>query len=155
MIWAPAWIWLVALALGMGLFDGCFISLIGPIAYDLCGPEGAAQGIGFLLGLMSMPMTIGPPLAGFLFDHTGEYTVPFIVAGIPAICGGLALTLVRCVPHHNADANNGPTNGQFCMIKRETFILKLFPTLHNFGTKIFWKWQNCSSNTNFRVTWQR
>lgn len=117
MIWAPGWVWLVALALGMGLFDGCFISLIGPIAYDLCGPEGAAQGIGFLLGLMSMPMTIGPPLAGFLFDHTGEYTVPFIVAGIPAICGGIALTLVRCVPHHNADAKDGPTNGQFCIVQ--------------------------------------
>lgn len=24
-------------ALGLGLFDGCFISLLGPIAYDICG----------------------------------------------------------------------------------------------------------------------
>ena len=30
----------------MGLFDGCFITMIGPIAYDICGPNGAGQGIG-------------------------------------------------------------------------------------------------------------
>ena len=30
----------------MGLFDGCFVTLIGPIAFDLCGPVGASQAIG-------------------------------------------------------------------------------------------------------------
>ena len=30
----------------MGLFDGCFVTLIGPIAFDLCGPQGAGQAIG-------------------------------------------------------------------------------------------------------------
>lgn len=42
--------WLIAISLGMGLFDGCFISLLGPIAFDICGSSGAAQAIGFLLG---------------------------------------------------------------------------------------------------------
>lgn len=28
---------LLGIALFMGLFDGCFISLLGPIAYDICG----------------------------------------------------------------------------------------------------------------------
>ncbi|XP_037079647.1 monocarboxylate transporter 10-like [Pollicipes pollicipes] len=35
---------LVAIALGMGLFDGCFISLLGPIAFELVGPAGASAG---------------------------------------------------------------------------------------------------------------
>jgi MFS transporter, MCT family, solute carrier family 16 (monocarboxylic acid transporters), member 10 len=61
---APAWVYLILIALGMGLFDGCFISLLGPIAFDLCGSEGASQAIGFLLGLCSIPLTIGPPVAG-------------------------------------------------------------------------------------------
>lgn len=55
---------LCVFALGMGLFDGCFISLLGPIAYDICGSAGATQAIGFLLGLCSVPLTIGPPIAG-------------------------------------------------------------------------------------------
>ncbi len=55
---------LAGIVLVMGLCDGIFICLLGPIATDLLGPIGAAQGIGCLLGLMSIPMTMGPPLAG-------------------------------------------------------------------------------------------
>lgn len=57
------WI-LVVIVLIMGICDGCFVCLLGPIAFDLLGPAGAAQGLGCLLGLMSIPMTIGPPVAG-------------------------------------------------------------------------------------------
>ena len=52
----------------MGLFDGCFVTLIGPIAFDLCGPAGASQAIGSLLALFSLPMTVGPPVAGIIYD---------------------------------------------------------------------------------------
>ncbi len=55
---------LIVLALVMGIFDGCFIAVLGPVAFDLCGPAGASQGIGFLLGLCSVPLTVGPPVAG-------------------------------------------------------------------------------------------
>lgn len=34
---------LISLCLFMGLFDGCFESLVGPIAFDLCGPQRAGQ----------------------------------------------------------------------------------------------------------------
>jgi len=55
---------LIVFALIMGLFDGCFISLLGPIAFDIVGPAGASQAIGFLLSLCSIPLTVGPPIAG-------------------------------------------------------------------------------------------
>ncbi|KAG8227514.1 hypothetical protein J437_LFUL002403 [Ladona fulva] len=87
---------LTVLALGMGLFDGCFISLLGPIAFDLCGASGATQAIGFLLGLCSIPLTAGPPIAGAIFDHSGSYTLPFLLAGIPPIVGAGVMFLVRC-----------------------------------------------------------
>jgi len=48
----------------MGLADGCFVSVMGPIAFDLVGQKGAAQAIGCILGLCSIPMTVGPPIAG-------------------------------------------------------------------------------------------
>ena len=57
---------LIILTLIMGIFDGCFICLLGPIAFDLLGPHGAAQGLGCLLSLSSIPMTVGPPLAGII-----------------------------------------------------------------------------------------
>lgn len=55
---------LIAVCLLMGLFDGCFICLMGPIAFELVGAKDVSQAIGFLLGLMSVPMTVGPPIAG-------------------------------------------------------------------------------------------
>ena len=55
---------LILIVLVLGLFDGCFITMFGPIAFEVCGQEGAAQGIGFILGLLSLPLTIGPTVAG-------------------------------------------------------------------------------------------
>ena len=55
---------LIVATLVMGLFDGCFVSMMGPVAFDLVGKEKASQGIGCVLGLMSFPMMIGPPVAG-------------------------------------------------------------------------------------------
>lgn len=57
---------LIIISLIMGISDAAFICLIGPIAFDLLGPSGAAQGLGFLLGISSIPMTAGPPLAGMV-----------------------------------------------------------------------------------------
>ena len=30
----------------LGLFDGCFITMLGPIAFDICDHRGAGQAIG-------------------------------------------------------------------------------------------------------------
>lgn len=99
---------LVTFALVMGLFDGCFISLLGPIAYEICGPSGATQAIGFLLGLCSLPLTIGPPVAGMIFERTGSYTLPFILAGLPPLLGSSMLFLMRCVKDEDkAKTTNG------------------------------------------------
>lgn len=61
---------LVAVCAFLGLCDGCFLTMMAPIAFELVGPMQASQAIGYLLGLMSVPMTAGPPIAGekfFLF----------------------------------------------------------------------------------------
>ena len=88
---------LLVICLGMGLVDGCFISLLGPIAYDLCGARGATQAIGFLLGLCSIPLTVGPPIAGMFYDHTNSYVLSFILAGIPPIFGAIIMCLMAFV----------------------------------------------------------
>ncbi|XP_059478194.1 monocarboxylate transporter 10-like [Neocloeon triangulifer] len=61
---ANTWIYMILLCLGIGLADGCFVSLIGPIAFDLCGPEGAVQAIGFVNGISAISITVGPTVAG-------------------------------------------------------------------------------------------
>ena len=55
---------MIALSLILGLFDGCFITSQSPIAFDICGPSGASQALGFLQGICSIPSTLGPMIAG-------------------------------------------------------------------------------------------
>uniref|UniRef100_A0A8C0ML77 Solute carrier family 16 member 10 n=1 Tax=Canis lupus familiaris TaxID=9615 RepID=A0A8C0ML77_CANLF len=85
---------LIAVCLIMGLFDGCFISIMAPIAFELVGAQDVSQAIGFLLGFMSIPMTVGPPIAGLLRDKLGSYDVAFYLAGVPPLIGGAVLCLI-------------------------------------------------------------
>lgn len=89
--------WLILMVLGMGLFDGCFISLLGPIAFDICGRAGATQAIGFLLGVCSIPLTIGPYVAGVILDSLDSFTLPLILAGIPPVFGSIVMFAIKCV----------------------------------------------------------
>ncbi|CAB1316068.1 unnamed protein product [Coregonus sp. 'balchen'] len=74
---------LVAVRLLLGLCDGCFVTLMAPVALELVGPLRASQAIGYLLGLMALPMTAGPPLADH--DHFGDYHMAFYLAGVPPL----------------------------------------------------------------------
>ena len=82
----------------LGIFDGCFITMLGPIAFDICGPAGAGQAIGFLLAMCSIPLTIGPPVAGAIYDKVGDYSGAFLAAGIPPIVGAVVMLTIRCFP---------------------------------------------------------
>ncbi|XP_054900534.1 monocarboxylate transporter 10 [Poeciliopsis prolifica] len=92
---------LIAVCLVMGLFDGCFICIMAPIAFELVGAKDVSQAIGFLLGLMSVPMVAGPPIAGFLRDKLKSYDMAFYLAGIPPIIGGILLCLIPWVEARN------------------------------------------------------
>ncbi|XP_008850627.1 monocarboxylate transporter 10 isoform X2 [Nannospalax galili] len=85
---------LIAVCLVMGLFDGCFISIMAPIAFELVGAQDASQAIGFLLGFMSIPMTVGPPIAGLLRDKLNSYDMAFYLAGVPPLVGGVVLCFI-------------------------------------------------------------
>ncbi|XP_017774176.1 PREDICTED: monocarboxylate transporter 10 isoform X2 [Nicrophorus vespilloides] len=107
---------LIFMTLLLGLFDGCFISMLGPIAFDLCGQKGATQAIGMLLGLCSIPLTLGPYIAGIMYDHTSSYDLAFRLAGIPPILGCCLLFFMRCLetpsPKHHQQNGKLPEKCQ-------------------------------------------
>lgn len=90
---------LIAVCLFMGLFDGCFICIMAPIAFELVGAQDVSQAIGFLLGFMSIPMMVGPPVAGILRDLLGSYDIAFYLAGVPPMIGGAILCLIPWFHH--------------------------------------------------------
>ena len=67
----------ITICLLLGFFDGCFITLLGPIAFELVGESGASQAIGCLLALCSVPLMVGPPVAGNLFIPSYKKSVVF------------------------------------------------------------------------------
>jgi len=81
----------MAICVGLGLFDGCFITVLGPIAFDLVGRAGASQAVGFLLALCSIPLTVGPMVSGHIIDMTGQYKYAFMYAGIPPFIGAILM----------------------------------------------------------------
>ncbi|XP_061193499.1 monocarboxylate transporter 10-like [Saccostrea echinata] len=85
---------LVAICLIMGLCDGISVCLLGPIAFDLVGPKNASQAIGFMLGGFSIPFTVGPPIAGLLYDHLHTYEIAFVAAGAPPIIGAIVMCFI-------------------------------------------------------------
>nr|KAG5710549.1 hypothetical protein BaRGS_013195 [Batillaria attramentaria] len=83
---------IACVALGMG--EGALFSLLGPVVFQLVGPDDASQGLGCLFGLLCVPDMVGPPVAGLLYDRLGSYTVAFYTAGVPLLIGALVLFLV-------------------------------------------------------------
>jgi len=96
----------------LGIFDGCFITMLGPIAFDICGPKGAGQAIGFLLAMCSIPLTIGPPVAGFIYDKVHDYTIAFLAAGVPPIVGAVVMFSIRCFPPPDTGNCQGNTENE-------------------------------------------
>ncbi|KAG7282035.1 hypothetical protein CRUP_020140 [Coryphaenoides rupestris] len=88
---------LVGVCVLLGLCDGCFLTLMAPVAFELVGPMRASQAIGYLLGLMAVPMTAGPPIAGLLHDYFGNFTLAFSLAGVPPVVGAVVLFLVPLI----------------------------------------------------------
>ncbi|XP_019343482.2 monocarboxylate transporter 8 [Alligator mississippiensis] len=111
----------IVVCLFLGLCDGFFITIMAPIAFELVGPMQASQAIGYLLGLMAIPMTAGPPIAGYLHDYFGTYHPSFYFAGIPPIIGGLVLSVVPLV-HQRMLKKQQPDSGKDKMLVSETVM---------------------------------
>ena len=73
--------WLASYALLFGFLEGCYVVVLPVVTTDITGKQEAANALGSLFFLFSFPMTVGPPLAGWIYDEWKSYTVPFIVAG--------------------------------------------------------------------------
>lgn len=56
------------------------------------------KGVGLMFGAGAPGVLIGGPIAGWIFDATGSYVIPFLVSG--AVLASCALFLVRLPNTH-------------------------------------------------------
>ncbi|KAK7492967.1 hypothetical protein BaRGS_00015697 [Batillaria attramentaria] len=95
---------LLVVAVVLGMCDGTVFCMFGPVAFDLVGPVDSAQALGFVFGLLALPASLGPPLAGLLYDHFGNYNLAFHVAGVPLLAGAALMCFIPFrKPHTDTD----------------------------------------------------
>ncbi|OPJ89755.1 monocarboxylate transporter 8 [Patagioenas fasciata monilis] len=111
----------IVICLFLGLCDGFFTTIMAPIAFELVGPMQASQAIGYLMGLMAVPMTAGTPIAGYLNDYFGNYDAAFYFAGVPPIIGSLVLSVVPLV-HQRMLKKQRLDSGKDKMLVSETTV---------------------------------
>ena len=83
--------WISVYAFAFGLFDGCYEMLLPVITRDLVGVHKVGHAIGALYCLMAFPKTLGPPMAGWIFDVSKQYSVSFYVTGGVAVLAAVIM----------------------------------------------------------------
>ncbi|XP_013078826.2 monocarboxylate transporter 12-like isoform X2 [Biomphalaria glabrata] len=82
---------LYVFAVVRGLLDGAHNVMLPMLTASMVGRKKAMLGWGYIAGAISLTYTIGPPIAGYVKDLTGNYKMSFTMAGLPMIASGLLL----------------------------------------------------------------
>jgi len=88
-----------AFAIVYGFFYGGIIPFFPGLAGYLFGTKSLAQIIGIAHGLGLGLGSIGPLVAGFIFDITGSYAIAFIITALNFGIAGILAIVIR-PPHH-------------------------------------------------------
>lgn len=91
---ANSYVWLGVLAACFGLFDGCYEMLVPVITSDIVGVKKTPSAIGMLYFVLAIPKTIGPPVAGWIFDVSQSYNTAFYVTGGVMTLSSLIMFLI-------------------------------------------------------------
>lgn len=95
---ATKYAWICVHTVAIGVLDGGYEMLVPVITRDLVGPRRVARAIGVLYCLMAFPKTLGPPIAGWLFDLSNDYNVSFYITGAVTMLATSIMFLLNWVP---------------------------------------------------------
>jgi MFS family permease len=113
---APSYPWLVAFAAILGLGYGFRMSLMPTVLIELFGVQHLGAVLGIFFTASGISAILGPPLAGFIVDMTGDYQWSIVFA-LLAGTAGFALVMPlkisrRAVAQNRADgAGDGGAEG--------------------------------------------
>lgn len=82
---------LLLFSLSYGFFAGTFISLLFALTADYFGVARLGGITGLLNTAAALGTLVGAPLSGLLFDGTGSYTLPIVIAGLSMFAGSVVL----------------------------------------------------------------
>ena len=122
--------------------------LVPVITRDLVGPRRVARAIGVLYCLMAFPKTLGPPIAGWIFDLSNDYNVSFYITGAVTMLSTSVMFLLNWVPSsddrreiamESLEQNHEPLNDDLCDGLEQNVKLRTFSELpaQSYGSMIW------------------
>ncbi|XP_052784920.1 monocarboxylate transporter 12-like isoform X2 [Mya arenaria] len=85
---------LVMYSILFGTFSGVTVSLNSVLLADIVGIEKLSDAFGMASFISGISVFAGPPIAGFLYDISGSYLVPYVAAGVTTAASGAILFLI-------------------------------------------------------------
>ncbi|XP_070555900.1 monocarboxylate transporter 2-like [Ptychodera flava] len=90
---ATAYLSYAIYAFCLGVAQGMYYTLWSQLTRDLVGPELMTAGVGLAAFCVGIGGLVGPPLAGVIYDTTGEYNNSFYFYGSVTVFGALVLLI--------------------------------------------------------------
>lgn len=145
---ATNYTWICVYTVATGVLDGGYEMLVPVITRDLVGPRRVARAIGVLYCLMAFPKTLGPPIAGWLFDLSNDYNISFYITGAVTTLAASIMFLLNWVPSpddskelvmESLEYNDDQINNDMCDGRGQNLQLKAFGELpaQPFGSTIW------------------
>lgn len=82
-----------------GFFGGCYLIINPVIVCDILGPHKVSHGLGMTFFVIAIPRTLGPLIAGWIYDALQSYAIAFYSLGattcISAILASFVPILLR------------------------------------------------------------
>ena len=79
----------------LSLITATWTSLRPIILVELLGINNLTSAFGLLAMFQGVAFIVGPPIAGILYDVSGSYKIPFILAGSAFILSGSICILMK------------------------------------------------------------
>ncbi|KAJ8260274.1 hypothetical protein GJAV_G00179070 [Gymnothorax javanicus] len=90
---ATTYLQLMVYAVFFAIFCGGYLALLLPVLVDLVGMEKVNTSIGYSMCFAGLGCLTGPPLAGWLYDHTQTYDGSFYLSGMCYLTSSISLFL--------------------------------------------------------------
>lgn len=95
---------LVIYATAFGFFEGCYVLLAPVLTGDIVGRDKMAHGVGVLFALKSVPLTIGPVIAGEIYEAFKSYQIAFYISGaVPTAAACMMFGIPFLMPTREED----------------------------------------------------
>lgn len=89
-----AWM-LFVFAVAYGFAHGALFTVVSPTVAEFFGTDSHGMIFGVLLFCGTLGGSVGPLLAGYMFDQTGTYRTAFIMLTIMALAGVILITMMK------------------------------------------------------------